>query len=83
LFVGVTALALGLVLDGWLGLLPALSARCGGSETRRGRIAWHWACMPATCLMMMFAAPASIGLIAMMRVGRPGPHPLSNVACLA
>ena len=72
LFVGMTALALGLILDRWLGLLPALSARCGGSGTLWGTLAWHWACMPATCLMMMFAAPPSIGLNAMTRVGRPG-----------
>ena len=72
LFVSAAALALGLLLDRWFGLLPALTARCGGSETLWGTLAWHWACMPATCLMMMFAAPAAIGCTAMSRVGRPG-----------
>ena len=72
LFVGTAALPLGLLLDRWFGLLPALTARCGGSETLWGTLVWHRACMPATCLMTMFAAPASIGLKAMTRVGRPG-----------
>jgi hypothetical protein len=72
LFVGLTALPLGLLLDRRFGLLPALTARCGGTETLPGALAWHWACMPATCLMMLFAAPAWIGLEALARGRRPG-----------
>ena len=72
LFVGLTALPLGLLLDRRFGLLPALTARCGGSETLWGALAWHWSCMPATCLMMLFAAPAWIGLEALARGGRAG-----------
>jgi hypothetical protein len=73
LFVGMAALPLGLLLDRRFGLLPALTARCGGSETLWGTLAWHWACMPATCLMMVFAAPAWIGIEALARGGRTGP----------
>jgi hypothetical protein len=65
LLVCMAALPLGLVLDRWFGLLPALTARCGAFETLRGTLEWHWAYMPATCLMMLFAAPAWIGLKAM------------------
>jgi hypothetical protein len=72
LFVGLAALALGLLLDRRFGLLPALTARCGGPETLWGALAWHWACMPATCLMMLFAAPAWIGLEALAASRRPG-----------
>jgi hypothetical protein len=72
LFVGLAALPLGLLLDRRFGLLPALTARCGGPETLWGTLAWHWACMPATCLMMLFAAPAWIGLEALTASRRPG-----------
>jgi hypothetical protein len=65
------ALPLGLVLDRWFGLLPALSARCGGSQTLWASLEWHRACMPATCLAMLFAPPAWIGLKAMMRALSP------------
>ena len=51
------ALPFGLVLDGGFGLLPALSARCGGSGSLMATLEWHWASMPATCLTMLFAAP--------------------------
>ncbi len=72
LFVGLTALPLGLLLDRRFGLLPALTARCGGAETLLGALRWHWSCMPATCLMMLFAAPAWIGIEALARAGRAG-----------
>jgi hypothetical protein len=72
LFVGLTALPLGLLLDRRFGLLPALTLRCGGTETLLGALAWHWSCMPATCLMMLFAAPAWIGLEALAASRRPG-----------
>jgi hypothetical protein len=73
MFICMAAFPLGLVLDRWFGLLPALTARCGGFETFEGTLEWHWACMPATSLMMLFAAPAWIGLRALTRVGRPVP----------
>ena len=57
----IAAFPIGLALDRWFGLLPALTARCGGFETFEGSLEWHWACMPATSLMMLFAAPAWIG----------------------
>jgi hypothetical protein len=65
------ALPLGLVLDRWFGLLPALSARCGGSRTLWASLEWHWTCVPATCLTMLFGAPAWMGLKAMMTALRP------------
>jgi hypothetical protein len=61
------ALPLGLVLDRSFGFLPALAARCGASDTFWGTLEWHWACMPATCLMMLAAAPAWIGLKVLSR----------------
>jgi hypothetical protein len=72
LLVGMAALPLGLVLDRWFGLLPALTSHCGGSGTLLGTLAWHWACMPATCLMMLFAGPAWIAVEALAPVGRAG-----------
>jgi hypothetical protein len=67
LIVCVAALPLGLGLDQWFGHLPALTAYCGESVTLLGMLEWHWACMPLTCLMMLFAAPAWIGLKALAR----------------
>ena len=72
LFVGMAALPLGLILDRRFGLLPALTARCGGAETLLGALAWHWACMPATCLMMLLATPAWIGIEVLARSRRAG-----------
>ena len=77
LLVCMAALPLGLVIDRWFGLLPALTARCGGFESPLGMLEWHWACMPATSLMMLCAAPAWIGLRALARSRRSGagrPH---------
>jgi hypothetical protein len=68
----IAAFPIGLALDRWFGLLPALTARCGGFETFEGSLEWHWACMPATSLMMLFAAPAWIGLKAFTTVVRSG-----------
>ena len=65
--------ALGLLLDRWFGLLPALTARCGGSETLWGTLAWHWACMPATCLMMMFSPRRRRSASTAMAVGSADP----------
>jgi hypothetical protein len=73
MFVCTAAFPVGLVLDRWFGLLPALAARCGGFETFQGTLEWHWACMPATSLMMLCAAPAWIGLKALTTAGRPDP----------
>jgi hypothetical protein len=73
MFICIAAFPIGLALDRWLGLLPALAARCGGFETLRGALEWHWACMPATSLMMLFAAPAWIGLKAFPTAVRSGP----------
>jgi hypothetical protein len=72
LLVCMAALPLGLVIDRWFGLLPALAARCGGFGSLLGTLEWHWACMPATSLMMLFAAPAWIGLKAFTTVVRSG-----------
>jgi hypothetical protein len=72
LLVCMAALPLGLVVDRWFGLLPALTARCGNFETILGTLEWHWACMPATSLIMLFAAPAWIGLKSWTMAGRPG-----------
>jgi hypothetical protein len=71
-FVGLTALPLGLLLDRRFGFLPALTARCGGTETLLGALAWHWTCMPATCLMMLLATPAWIGIEVLARSRRAG-----------
>lgn len=65
------ALPLGLVLDHWFGLLPALADRCGGSDALLETLQWHWRCMPATCLMMLFAAPAWIGVKILVGPGAP------------
>ena len=72
MFICIAAFPIGLALDCWFGLLPALTARCGGFETVEGTLEWHWACMPATSLMMLFAAPAWIGLKAVTTAGRSG-----------
>jgi len=74
MFICMAAFPLGLVLDRWFGLLPALAARCGEFETFEGTLEWHWACMPATSLMMLCAAPAWIGLKAFTTAGRSGPQ---------
>jgi hypothetical protein len=42
MFVCIAAFLLGLVLDGWFGLLPALAARCGGFKSFQGTLEWHW-----------------------------------------
>jgi hypothetical protein len=81
------ALPFGLALDGRLGLLPALNARCGGSGSLMAALEWHWACMPATCLMMLFVAPVWIGLKALARAGQGdarvacGTRPIAAVGC--
>lgn len=56
------ALPLGLAVDRARGLLPALTTRCGGAESLWDALAWHWLCMPTTCLAMLLAPPAWIGL---------------------
>jgi hypothetical protein len=71
-FICIAAFPIGLALDRWFGLLPALAARCGGFETFQGTLEWHWACMPATSLMMLCAAPAWIGLKTFTTPGRSG-----------
>ncbi len=73
LLVCMAALPLGLVIDRWFGLLPALTARCGNFESLLGALEWHWACMPATSLMMLSAAPAWISLKVFATAGRSGP----------
>ena len=70
LLAGMAALALGLILDRSFGLLPALSARCGGSGAVWQTLEWHFACMPATFLTMAFAAPVCFGLRALATTGR-------------
>jgi hypothetical protein len=65
------ALPLGLVIDRWFGLLPAVTARCGGFVSLLETLEWHWKCMPATSLAMLFAAPAWIGLKIWVTVGQP------------
>lgn len=81
------ALPFGLVLDGGFGLLPALTARCGGPGSLIAALEWHWAFMPATCLMMLFAAPVWIGLKALARAGQCdasvacGTRPIAAVGC--
>ncbi len=70
MFICIAAFLIGLALDRWFGLLPALAARCGGFETFQGTLEWHWSCMPATSLMMLLAAPAWIGFKALTTAGR-------------
>ena len=70
LFVCMAALPLGLAVDSRFGLRPMLTARCGGFETLRATLEWHWTQMPATCLMMLVAAPVWIGLKAWTTAGR-------------
>ncbi len=72
MFICIAAFPIGLALDRWFGLLPVLTARCGGFETFRGTLEWHWACMPATLFMMLFAPPAWISLKALTAASRPG-----------
>ncbi len=81
------ALPFGLLLDHRFGLLPALSARCGGSGSLMAALEWHWASMPATCLTMLFAAPVWIGLKALARAGQSdanrtcGTRPIAAFGC--
>ncbi len=75
MLISAAAFPLGLVLDRWFGLLPALTARCGGFDTFLGTLKWHWACMPATSLMMLCAAPVWIGLKTFMTARRAGAEP--------
>ena len=72
LLVCMAALPMGLAIDRWFGLPPALTARCGGFGSLVGTLEWHWTCMPATSLMMLCAAPAWIGLKSWSMAGRPG-----------
>ena len=74
LLVCMAALPMGIAIDQWFGLLPALTARCGGIGSPLETLEWHWTSMPATSLMMLFAAPAWIGLKAFTTTGRSG-HP--------
>jgi hypothetical protein len=67
LIVCVAALPLGLALDQWFGFLPAITAYCAASTTLPGMLELHWTCMPVTCLVMLFAAPAWIGLKVLAR----------------
>jgi hypothetical protein len=68
------ALPLGLLLDRRFGQLPALTTQCGAADTLLGSLEWHWACMPATCLLMVFAAPACVCLKSMANVWRGSPQ---------
>jgi hypothetical protein len=88
MFICIAAFPIGLALDRWFGLLPALAARCGGFETLRATLEWHWACTPATSLMMLLAAPVWIGLKALTPADRSLRHdyragPLAALFCHA
>jgi hypothetical protein len=88
MFICIAAFPIGLALDRWFGLLPALAAPCGGFETLQGTLEWHWACMPATSLTMLLAAPGWIGLKALTIADRSLRHdcragPLAALFCHA
>lgn len=83
------AMAIGFLLDRGFGWPPALTAPCGGSQTLWAMIAWHWRCMPATTMLMLFAGPAWLGLDALTTIGRKrgaprhecGDRPLAALGC--
>jgi hypothetical protein len=83
------AMAIGFLIDRGLASPLAPTASCGGSESLGAVIAWHWACMPATFLLMGLAGPAWIGFGALAAIRRkpnasthecPG-RPLAALGC--